>query len=36
MIVEAGEVVIHLFLDVNRKTIDLEGLLEKEVTSKRA
>ena len=36
MIVEAGEVVVHLFLDVNRKTIDLEGLLEKEVTSKRA
>ncbi len=36
MIVEAGEVVVHLFLDVNRKEINLEGLLEKEVTSKRA
>lgn len=36
MIVEAGEVVVHIFLDVNRKEIDLEGLLEKEVTSKRA
>ncbi len=36
MIVEAGEVVVHIFLDVNRKEIDLEGLLEKEVTSRRA
>lgn len=36
MIVEAGEIVVHLFLDVNRKEIDLEGLLQKEVTSKRA
>ena len=36
IIVEAGEVVVHLFLDVNRKEVDLEGLLEKEVTSKRA
>ena len=36
MIVEAGEVVVHIFLDVNRKEIDLEGLLEKEVASKRA
>lgn len=36
MIVEAGEVIVHLFLDVNRKEINLEGLLEKEVTSKRA
>lgn len=36
MIVEAGEVVVHLFLDVNRKEIDLEGLLQKEITSKRA
>ncbi len=36
MIVEAGEVVVHLFIAVNRKEIDLEGLLEKEVTSKRA
>ncbi len=36
MIVEAGEVVVHIFLDVNRKEINLEGLLEKEVTSKRA
>ena len=36
MIVQAGEVVVHLFLEANRKEIDLEGLLEKEVTSKRA
>ncbi len=36
MIVEAGEVVVHIFLDVNRKEVDLEGLLAKEVTSKRA
>ena len=36
MIVEAGEVVVHIFLDVNRKEIDLEGLLEKEITSRSA